>query len=147
MKVFLLKDIPGVGIKNEIITTKEGYARNFLIPNKFAIEVTDKNENALKNRIKVLQDRKNVIATKTSILAEKIGSTTITIKRKIQDNGKLYGSINESEIVEELAKNGINISKNQVIIDKDIKTKGNHEIKIKLTSKLIPNLKIKVISE
>jgi large subunit ribosomal protein L9 len=147
MKVFLLQDIPGVGVKNEIITTKEGYARNFLIPKKLAIEVTKQNEELLKNKVKTLQDRKKVIATKTSILAEKIESTSITIKRKMHNEGKLYGSISESEIVDELEKNGINISKNQVIINKSIKSKGNYEITIKLTSTLKPILKVKVVSE
>ena len=81
------------------------------------------------------------------MLAEKIKSTEIVLKRKIHDNDQLYGSISPKEIAEELAKQGISVSNNQVIMDKGIKTKGVHTIVIKLSSKLQPTLKVKVVPE
>jgi large subunit ribosomal protein L9 len=147
MKVFLLKDIEKVGIAGEIIKTTEGYARNYLIPRKLAIEVTPHNEASLSNRIKVVEHRKEVVATKTSILAEKIKSTELVLKRKMHDGGKLYGSVSSGEIVDLLALKGIGINKSQVSFDKSIKSKGSYPVTIKLSSTLQPTLTLKVVPE
>ena len=147
MKVFLLKDVEKVGLAGEIITIAEGYARNFLIPRKLAIEVTPHNEASLINKIRTVENRKEVIASKTSMLAEKIKALELTIKRKMHDEGKLYGSISEGEIVDLLAQKGIGIAKNQVTFDKAIKSKGLYKVTIKLSSKLQPVFTLKVVPE
>ncbi len=71
----------------------------------------------------------------------------MTLKRKLHDNGKLYGSVNPAEIVDLLAAQGIGVSKNQIEFDKSIKEKGAYEITIKLSSRLQPKLMLHVISE
>jgi len=147
MKVFLLKDVEKVGLSGEIIKVSEGYAANFLIPRKLAIEVTEKNALALQNRIKVVEKREEVIQSKTSMLAERIKSLKLSIKRKAHDDGKLYGSISQSEVVDLLAAQGISLSKAQVEFSKAIKTVGNHEVGIKLTSKLQTKLTLTVVAE
>lgn len=147
IKIFLLQDIPKVGLSGEIIKTTEGYARNYLIPKKLGVEVTPVNELQFKNKIKTIENRKEVIASKTSILSEKIKSIDLILKRKMHDGGKLYGSIGAHEIVDALSEKGIAISKNQVDFDKAIKAKGLYTVKIKLSSQLIPSLKVKIISE
>lgn len=147
IRVFLLKDIEKVGISGEIIKVEEGYARNFLIPRKFAVEVTPENENQFKKQLKVIEQRKEAVATQSSMLAEKVKSTEIVLKRKMNDEGKLYGAIGAAEIVDALRQKGISISKNQVEFDKSIKQKGNFEVIIKLSSKLKPTLKVKVLPE
>ena len=147
MRVFLLKDVEKIGVAGEIIKATEGFARNYLIPQKFAVEVTAKNEASFKHRVKTIEHRKEVVESKTSMLAEKIKGIEIVLKRKIHDNDQLYGSISPKEIAEELAKQGISVSNNQVIMDKGIKTKGVHTIIIKLSSKLQPTLKVKVVPE
>src|ERR1700750_1756446 len=98
MKVFLLKDVEKVGLSGEIIKVSEGYAANFLIPRKLAIEVTERNAVALQNRIKVVEKREEIIQSKTSMLAERIKSLKLSIKRKAHDDVKLYGSISQLEI-------------------------------------------------
>jgi len=147
MKVFLRKDIEKVGLAGEIIKVGDGYARNYLIPNGLAIEITKKNETFYAKRIKKVEHRKEVIATQTSMLAEKIKSLKVTLKKKVHDDGKLYGAVNASEIVDLLAKKGVMIAKNQVKIDKSIKTKGTFVVTIKLTSRLQPQLSLNVVPE
>ncbi len=148
MRIFLLKDIEKIGLAGEIIKTAEGYARNFLIPQKLGIEVTPQNEAGLLNRAKTVEHRKEVVASKTSMLAEKIKGIEITLKKKIHNKDQLYGSISAREIVDELAKkHGIAVTNSQVIMDKSIKTKGTHQITIKLSSKLQPTLKLKIVPE
>lgn len=147
MKVFLCKDIPKIGFQGEIITVNEGYARNFLIPKKLGIEVTEKNKKFYESKIKSVENRKQAVATETSMLAEKINSMTLTVTSKMHDDGKLYGAINPSKIVSVLQEKGVQISKNQIKINKAIKTKGLHKIPIKLTSRLIPELTIHIVPE
>lgn len=147
MKVFLHKDIERVGMAGEIIKVTDGYARNFLFPKKLAVEVTSENESFYTKKIKTIEHRKEVIASKTSMLAEKIKSVSIQLARKLHDDGKLYGAINASEIVDALSEQGISISKSQVDFGKSIKSKGTYEVTIKLTSQLSPTLKVSVVSE
>lgn len=147
MKVYLLKDIKGIGIAGEIIKVKEGYADNFLIPRKLAVKVTAKNEVFYQSKAKSVEDRKQVIASNTSILAQKIGELKIALKRKMHDDGKLYASINPSEIVDLLQQEGVSISKSQVKLTKSIKEKGTFPVTIKLSTKLQPQLKLQIVAE
>jgi large subunit ribosomal protein L9 len=147
MKVYLLKDVEKVGIAGEIIKVSDGFARNNLLPRKLGIEVTDNNESYFKQREKVIEKRHEVIATKTSMLAERIKSIKLVLKRKLHDDGKLYGSVNPTEVVQLLSNNGISVSKNQIEFDKSIKEKGSYEVTVKLSSRLQPKLILQVISE
>ena len=147
MKVFLRKDIEKVGMAGEIVKVEDGFARNYLLPKKLAVEITKNNVKFYEKSEKSVEDRKEVIATKTSMLAERIKSLKLTVKRKMHDDGKLYGAINPVEIVDLLAKHNISIAKNQVKFDKSIKNKGNFEITIKLTTRLQPRVKIAIVPE
>jgi len=147
IRVYLLKDIEKIGIAGEIIKTSEGYARNFLIPKKLAVEITKDNERFYLGKVKTVEKRKEVIATKTSMLAEKVKGLELVVKRKMHDDGKLYGSINSNDIVELLGAKGVNVSKNQIEFEKAVKSKGVYEVEVKLSSKLRPKFKLKVIAE
>lgn len=147
MKVFLRKDVEKIGMAGEIIKVNDGFARNFLIPHNLGVEITPDNESFYKKQIKTIGQRKEVVATKTSMLAERIRHLNLTIKRKMHDDGKLYGAINASEIVEALQGEGVAISKSQVIFGKSIKAKGSYEITLKLTANLQPTFKVNVIAE
>ena len=128
MKVYLLKDVEKIGIAGEVLKVKDGFASNYLIPRKLAVEITPQNEASYQSRIKLVEHRKDVVSSKTSMLAEKIAALKIIVKRKMHDDGKLYGAINASEIVDLLKEKGVSVSKNQVELDKSIKTKGAFEV-------------------
>ena len=147
MKVFLLKDIESVGLEGEIVKVSDGYAANFIFPRKLGVEVTPANEASFAKRKKVVEHRQEVIASKTSMLAEKIRGIKLTVKRKLHDDDKLYGAISAGEIVDLLAEQGVSVAKNQVEFGKSIKTKGAHEITIKLSSSLQPKLTLTVVAE
>lgn len=145
MKVFLKKDVEGIGFSGEILKVADGYGKNFLIPRGLAEEVTASNEAFYKTKQKTVSNRKEAIVSKTSMLAERIKGLKLTIAKKMHDGDKLYGSITESDIVELLDKEGVKVGKSQVIFEKTIKTKGNHPVKIKLSNSLQPQLQIKVV--
>jgi len=147
MKVYLLKSIEKVGIEGEIIKVSDGYATNFLFPKKLAVEINENNENFYKKREKQVEHRKEVVSSKTSMLAEKINSLKLTLKRKMHDDGKLYGSVNPAEIVDAIAEKGVSITKSQVEFNKSIKEKGTYDIIIKLSSSLKPVVKVTILPE
>ena len=147
MKVYLKKDVEKVGLAGEIIKVKEGFAVNYLIPRGFAMAVTDANANFFKKRERTIENRKEVLSSQTSMLAEKINSMDLVLKKKMHDDGKLYGALSAADIVEKLADKGVSVGKNQVIFGKSIKSKGVYEVVIKLSSRLQPKVKVTVVSE
>lgn len=147
MKVFLKKDIEKVGMANEIVKVGDGYARNYLIPRGLAVEITPENEALFTARLKKIENRKEVVTSKTSMLAEHIKGMKVTVHRKMHNDGKLYGAVSAVDIVDLLAGQGISIGKSQVVFDKSIKTKGIHKVQIKLTSALQPELTVLVVPE
>lgn len=147
MKVYLTKDIQGVGIAGEIIKVKEGYAENFLLPRKMAIKITPHNEAFYLQRAKTVEHKKEVVASKTSMLAEKIKDMKFTLKRKMHDDGKLYASVSPTEVADLLCQEGISVSKSQIKIEKTIKEKGTFDLTVKLTSKLMPKIRLEVVAE
>lgn len=147
MKVFLLKDVPNVGTTGQVKVVEDGFARNFLLPRKLVIEVTTANESVLAAKTKKEEQRKEIVLVKTSEMADKIKATRLVLKKKMHDDGKLYGSINATEIVEGLAREGINITPSKVEFSKRIKNKGNFEVVINLTSRLKSVLTVSVLPE
>lgn len=147
MRIFLLKDVEKIGLAGEIIKVKDGFGQNYLIPRKLGVEITEHNESQFKSRIKHVEHRKEAIASKTSMLAEKIKSLSVELKRKVHDEGKLFGSITPCEVVEALAGKGVSVSKSQVDFGKSIKSTGSHEVKIKLSSKLQPTFTLIIKAE
>ena len=147
MKVLLLKDVEKVGLEGQMLSVADGYATNYLLPLKLAVQISAENEKFYATRVKHAAVKKEVVESKTSMLAEKIKLLRLTLKRKMHDDEKLYGSIAEGEVVDLLAQQGISVTKNQVIFDKSIKTKGTFDVTIKLSSKLQPVFVLKVVPE
>ena len=147
MEVYLYKDVEKIGLAGEIIKVGDGFARNYLIPQGLGVEITSQNKNQYLSKIRKVENRKEVIATQTSMFAEKLNSVSITLKRKMHDNGQLYGSINASEIMEALAGQGISITKGQVEFDKPIKSKGSFKVSIKLSTRLKSTITVTIIAE
>jgi large subunit ribosomal protein L9 len=147
MKVYLKKDVERIGMAGEIIKVKEGFAINYLIPHGLGIAVTDENANFFKKRERTIENRKEVLSTQTSMLAEKINALDLILKKKMHDDGKLYGALSSSDIVEKLAEKGVSVSKNQIIFGKSIKSKGVYEVTIKLSSRLQPKIKVTIVPE
>jgi large subunit ribosomal protein L9 len=134
-------------LAGEIIKVGDGYGRNFLIPKGLAVEVTGENEAFYLKKQKNVEKREQVIATKTSMLAEKMNSIKVIIKKKMHDDGKLYGAVNPNEIVDLLAQKGVSISKNQIKLDKSIKSKGVYKVLVELTSRLQATITLEVLPE
>lgn len=145
MKIFMRKDLVHVGVAGEILSVDDGYARNFLIPHGYAVIVTEANELSFKKRSLHIEKRQEVIATHTSLLAEKIKKTKLFLKKKVHDDGKLYGAVHANELLELLAQKGISLNKNQLKLDKMVKL-GVYVIPVQLTSRLKTELTLEIVA-
>lgn len=144
MQVYMLKDVERVGMAGQIINVSDGYAKNFLIPRHLGVEITPENADFYREK----KHREHVVAevlnSKAAMLAERIKALHISIKERVHDDGKLYGAIGADEIVGLLREKDIVINKKQVEFNKSVKTVGEHKVTIKLSSKLKPQLTLKV---
>ena len=144
MKVFLLKNVERIGIAGEIIKVADGYAKNFLFPHKLGVEVKPENEKFYEQRVKQVENRKEVVSSQTSMLSEQINGKKFVLKKKVHDDNKLYAAVNASEVVEILLASGIKVGKSQIIFDKSIKSIGTFPVTIKLSSRLQPVINLQV---
>lgn len=148
MKVILQKEIKTLGKKGAVIEVSEGYAKNFLLKNKTAIEATAANLNLLKSQQGALIKRKErdfAEAKELSALMEKI---TLKFNVKAGEGGKLFGSVTTKEIADKLQKeHKIEIDKKKVMLDDAIKTAGETQVEIKLHEGVTTKIKVQVIAE
>lgn len=144
MKVYMLKDVERIGMAGQIITVSDGYATNFLLPRKLAVEITEGNLEFYKQKKQKEVVATEVLNSKIAMIAERVKTLQVSIKERVHDDGKLYGAISADEIVDLLKAKDISINKKQVEFDKSIKSVGEHKVTIRFTSKLKPQLTVKV---
>lgn len=147
MRVYLLKDIENVGMSGTLVNVSDGYATNYLFPHKLAVKVEKTEEEFYKNKVKKAEVAKEIVSTKLGMLAERIKSTHISLKKRVHDDGRLYGAVSADEIVELLKAKDISANRKQIVFAKSIKTTGEHSVGIKLNAKLIPEFTLKVVAQ
>ena len=148
MKVILLDNIKGVGKKDEIINASDGYARNYLLPKKLAVEANAENMSKLNNKKESAIYKKDQEKQNAEELAKKLKGIMLKIKVKAGENGKIFGGVTSKEISENL-KNQYNfaVDKKKIELKDTIKTLGSFNVSIKLFEGIAANLRIEVISE
>jgi len=146
MKVVLLKDLKGKGKKGDVITVNDGYAQNFLIPNGYAIVGSSMALNEAKqakdaNAYHLEQSRLKALALSNELKGKKI-----TIAVKSGANGKIFGSVTNKEIADNLEKIGYNIDKKKIEVEQ-IKTLGEYPVKIKLFTNITAEITVEIVGE
>jgi len=148
VKVILQEDIKTLGKKGQIIEVKEGYARNYLLPKKLAVEATQGNVKELDRQKKNEEQKAEKEQQAAEKLATQINAVTVTLKVKSGENGKLFGAVTSKDIAENLVKHHkINIDKRKIELSENIKSVGEYDIKIKLHPQVTAELKVKVLAE
>ena len=148
MEIILKKDVEGVGFKDDIVTVKNGFGRNFLIPNGSAILATPSAKKVLAENIKqqVVKDKK--VIDDANKLAKKINGLEIKIKAKVGEGVKLFGSVNNINVQKELAESGVEIDKKSIMISgNNIKQTGKYTAKIRLHREVIFDFPFEVVAE
>ena len=135
MKVILLCDVKGQGKKDQIVDVSDGYARNFLFPQKKAIPADAKATNELKNKEEAKQFRINEERKAAQALADKLKDVQVKIKMDHGQDGRLYGSVTAKDIAEKLKEQtGVEVDKRKIVTKENIKAYGNYAVEVKLLS-------------
>ena len=136
MKVILLEDVKGLGKRNDLVNAKDGYAKNFLLKRNLAIEATAENLNIMKSRERSVRNRRLSENAEAQEIKERIDGKTIVIKTTAGENGKLYGSITNKDIADEIMNQlNVEIDKKKIVIpDHHIKTLSTQNLTVKIHS-------------
>lgn len=145
MKVIFLEDVENIGKKYEVKEVKNGYARNFLIPQKMVKPATKQALKWLENQREVLAKEAEEDLKKAQELASRLDGNEVTISLKVGEEGQLFESINPQKISERLNEMGFNVSKSQIKMDKPIKELGEFPIKIDLDHNLEVEINLIII--
>jgi large subunit ribosomal protein L9 len=147
MEIILKADIPGLGEEGDIKSVKDGYARNYLIPKKIAVINNKRNREEFEAKKEEIEARKAKKREAARTLEERLKTMDITIEKKAGENGKLFGSVTNSEIAEKLLKHDIDIDRRNIELIKPIKVVGEHKVRVKLHESIQPELTIHVVAE
>jgi len=144
VKVILTKDVAKVGKSGEMKQVADGYATNFLIPQKLAVPAAGGAYRAWQHDIASREDKRRREREESEIAATRIASTTLTMGVKVGDGGKLYGSITSKDIADALGRRGIDIDRHKIDLDEPLKSLGTYKVAIKVASGMTPEVTVVV---
>ena len=144
MKVILLQDVKGKGKKGQMIEVSDGYARNFMLPKKMAIEATTDAINTMKMNDKATQERIAREKAEALAISKKLREMTLTVTAKGGGAGRLFGSVTNQEIADALAQQGIKLDKRKIVIADPIKNVGTYTVTCKLGYEISAPLTVKI---
>jgi large subunit ribosomal protein L9 len=148
MEIILKQDVQGLGSKDDILKVKDGHGRNYLIPQGMAIVATASAKKVLAENIRQRAHKEAKLKEEAIKLAEKINALTVSIGAKTSTTGKIFGSVNNIQLAEAIAAQGIEIDRRQITISKDgVKEVGKHIAKIKLHREVVIDFEFEVVSE
>lgn len=144
MKVILLQDVRGKGKKGQMLEVSDGYARNYMLPRKIAMEATPDAINTMRMNDKATQERQARERAEAADLAKKIKAMTLTVYAKGGGAGRLFGSVTNQEIADALQAQGITLDKRKIVIDEPIKNVGTYTVRCKLGYEITGDLTVKI---
>jgi len=148
MEIILKQDVQNLGNKDEIVKVKNGYARNYLIPQGFAITATESAKKVLAENIKQRAHKEAKIKADAEVIANKLEGVKLTIGAKTSSTGKIFGSVNTIQIAQALSEKGFEIDRRIISIQDDqVKEIGNYTAEIKLHREVKVKIDFEVIAE
>ncbi|HTP80114.1 MAG TPA: 50S ribosomal protein L9 [Bacteroidota bacterium] len=147
MKIILRKDYEKLGKMGDTKDVKDGFARNYLIPRNIAYEATPGSLRALEEEKKQQSKRSDKEKKTSEALAGELGKTSVTIKMKVGEDEKLFGSVTSQMIAEALAEKGITVDKRQVELEDSLKSLGIYDVVVKLPGGVAGSVKVWIVRE
>jgi large subunit ribosomal protein L9 len=144
MQVILLERIGRLGQMGDVVTVKDGFARNFLLPQGKALRATKANRERFEKERAQLEARNLELKSEAGGVAEKLQGKSFIIIRQAGDSGQLYGSVTTRDISTAVTEGGFSIERRQVMLDRPIKTLGLHDVRIGLHAEVEPRVTINV---
>lgn len=146
MEVILKEDIKGLGYKNDIVKVKPGHGRNFLIPRGLAIDATASNKKVVTENVKQAAHKAEKLKKDAESIAEKIGSSTLEIKAKVGESGKIFGAITSLQISDALKAKGFDVDRKKITFKTEVKEVGEYTAVLDLHKEVKKEVKFKVVA-
>ncbi len=148
MKVILLQDVSKVGKRNQVLEVKEGYARNYLLPRKLAVQATEASMKELARQEGIRADKAAAQKAEAEELAARLKSVTVTIQAKCGSGGRLFGAVTSKEIAEQLEREtGIKLDKRKIELEENIKALGTYRPQVRLHPEVHTQLAVKIVEQ
>ena len=148
MEIILLQDVANLGSKDDVLAVKNGYGRNYLIPQKLAILATPSSKKVLSENLKQRAHKEARLKEEALKQAEILKSISIVIGAKTSTTGKIFGSVNNIQVAEALREKGFEVDRKQITIKEDsIKEIGKHTAKVKFHREVVVELEFEVVAE
>ncbi len=147
MKVILREDVDNLGKGGEVVDVKPGYGRNFLLPRGLAVPANPKNVRELEHQRQIATAKAAKMKASAEAVAKRLAETPISLKRKVGEQDKLYGSVTAMDVAEALVARGLQIDRRSIDLAEPIKTTGDFEVAVKLHHEVVGKAKVKVEAE
>ena len=147
MEVILKDDVKNLGYKNDIVTVKPGYGRNYLIPQGLAVLADKTNKKIVAENIRQAAHKLEKIQNDAQDLANKIGDITLEIPTKVGETGKIFGSVTTNQISEALKAKGHDVDRKRISFDQDVKTAGEYTATLNLHKEVKHQIRFNVVAE
>jgi large subunit ribosomal protein L9 len=147
MEVILKEDVAHLGHRGDVVKVATGYARNFLLPRKMALQATAANKAVIEQMKSAAVRRSATEKAQAEALAAQLEPLMLNFTRKAGENGQLFGSVTNADIAAELAVKGFEIDRRKISMDEALKSIGDYTVTIKLFREVVAHVKVKVFSE
>lgn len=148
MNVILKQDMPNLGHKDDIVTVKDGYARNYLIPQGYAINATAQNKKVHEEILRQRAHKEEQLKEAALQMAEELKKVSLSIGAKTSTKGKIFGSVNTIQIAEALTEKGFDVERKNISIKEDlIKEIGSYSATVKLHREVLVDIPFEIVSE
>jgi large subunit ribosomal protein L9 len=147
MEVILKDDVKGLGFKNDIVTVKPGYGRNYLIPQGVAVLADKSNKKVVAENIRQAAHKAEKIKSDAQAIADKIGDMTLEIPARVGESGKIFGAVTTLQLSEALKNKCIEVDRKKISFDSDVKTAGEYTASIVLHKEVKHQVKFNVVAE
>jgi large subunit ribosomal protein L9 len=147
MRVILREDVHQLGRSGEIVTVKDGFARNYLLPRKIAVPANEKNVRQIEHDKAVIAARQAKMKGSAQEQATKLGALSLKIARKVGQQEKLYGSVTALDIAEVLSSQGHKVDRRSIHLPEPIKSLGVHHVELRLHQDVIAKISVEVVAE
>ncbi len=146
MEVILREHVENLGRRGDVVKVAAGYARNYLLPRKLALAVSEQNRRQIERERKVAEARELAERQDAEAMALKLAAAEIVLARRVGENDTLYGSVTSADVAEALAEKGFEIEKRKIVLHDPLKQLGEFEVAVKIHHDVPAHVKVKIVA-
>ena len=147
MEVILREHVDNLGRRGDVVKVTPGYARNYLLPRKLALAVTDNNKRQIEREKKLAEARDMEEKSAAEAVAARIGALEIEIPRRVGENDALYGSVTSADVAQALKDKGFEVDKRKIQMPEPLKALGESTIPVKIHREVVAQVKVKIVAD